>query len=212
MDTFGERLRSEREDRGLSLQAVAETLGVDCDRLQALEQNDFAALPNEAVMVDSLRAYAGCLGVDAELMIEDYVREREQCLRQLAQTLPDRTVETAPAQPGFPRRLAAAMIVTMGALLAAWWMFAGNDAPSAPTQGPADSTQEKRCKPFEINNLWRHPRLENLHFCRILGMINCVDCVDRWATEKRFSGSGGPSSRFGRPPENGRWRPGWVTR
>ena len=29
MNTFGERLRSEREQRGLTIEAVAETLGVD---------------------------------------------------------------------------------------------------------------------------------------------------------------------------------------
>jgi hypothetical protein len=78
-------------------------------------------------------------------------------------------------------------------------------------QGRADSPN-KHCKPIHKHILHRCAALENLHFWRILGMINCVDCIDRWATEKRFSGSGGPSSRFGRPPENGRWRPGWVTR
>jgi cytoskeletal protein RodZ len=84
MDTFGEKLKSEREDRGLSIQAVAEDLGVDHDQLRALERNDFEALPDEAVMVGWLRAYAERLDVDADLMIEDYVQERDKCLRQLA--------------------------------------------------------------------------------------------------------------------------------
>ena len=82
MDTFGDNLKSEREDRGLSIQAVAEILRVDHDRLRALERNDFDALPDEAVMMDCLHGYADCLQVDADLMIEDYVQERERSLRR----------------------------------------------------------------------------------------------------------------------------------
>ena len=36
MDTFGDRLKSEREDRGLSIQAVAEVLRVDHEPLDRL--------------------------------------------------------------------------------------------------------------------------------------------------------------------------------
>ena len=97
MDTFGARLKSEREDRGLAIQAVAETLGVEQDRLLALERNDFEALPEEAEMMACLHAYAECLEVDAELMIEDYVRERDRCLARLAQALSDRDAEISPA-------------------------------------------------------------------------------------------------------------------
>jgi len=130
MDTFGEKLRLEREHRGLSLQAAAEVLGVDHDRLRALERNDFRALPDEAVMLDCLRAYAECLRVDAELMISDYVREREECLRQLADTLPHRTyalpsappVSSVERRPRFALILAASVVVVTAAILGAWWI------------------------------------------------------------------------------------------
>ena len=75
MDTFGERLRNERESRGLTLEAVAETLAIDPACLQALEGNDFQSLPEEGVMMGCLRAYAECLEVDSGL---DGVR-REKC-------------------------------------------------------------------------------------------------------------------------------------
>ena len=71
METFGDKLRIEREHRGLTIRAVAEILGADQDRLLALERNDFEALPDETTMVQCLHAYADCLRVDAELMIED---------------------------------------------------------------------------------------------------------------------------------------------
>ena len=58
MDTFGARLQSEREDRGLTIQAVAERLGVEQDRLLALERNEFEAHPDDAAMLACLSAYA----------------------------------------------------------------------------------------------------------------------------------------------------------
>ena len=143
METFGDRLKTEREGRGLTIRSVAETLGVDQERLQALERNDFASLPDEATMMACLRAYAACLEVDAELMIEDYQSERERCLRQLDAALPDRAVEVPPpAMPSelarrpsaFPRRLATVAVLATVVLAGAWWMLSrdGSTERSAP--------------------------------------------------------------------------------
>jgi len=142
MDTFGDRLRSEREDRGLSIQAVAEILDVDQERLQALERNDFDAMPDEAVLRDCLEGYAECLQVDAELMIEDYVGERDRCLQRLADAIAERAVETAavelaaethPSPRAIPWR--AVLIVGALALLAGWWVFT-RDATTPTTVSP----------------------------------------------------------------------------
>ena len=140
MDTFGTRLQSEREERGLTIQSVAERLGVEQDKLLALERNDFESLPDEAAMMACLSTYAECLDVDAELMIEDYVQERDKCLARLAESVPDRTVEIAPAavpsygdrQPSFPVLpvvyVMAAIIIVVGA----WWMLSGDGVPAVP--------------------------------------------------------------------------------
>jgi len=163
METFGDRLKSEREERGLSIQDVAETLGLDRDWLHALEQNEFARLPDESVMTGCLQAYAECLKVDAELMIEDYVQEREKCLRQLADTLPNRAVEHAAAvdspptveiapttvatgtnrRSGFPRPAAGLVILAVVAGVAAWWMLSGDGtaSKSVPSEPTVTSTE-----------------------------------------------------------------------
>jgi cytoskeleton protein RodZ len=147
MDTFGARLKSEREDRGLTIQDVAETLGVDQNRLLALERNDFEALPGEAVMMACLRAYAECLDVDAELMIEDYAQERDKCLVRLAESVPDRAVEIAPAavpshgsrRQRFPVLPVVFLIVAVVVVAGSWWMFSGDGTASFPEQ-PAAAT------------------------------------------------------------------------
>ena len=160
METFGDKLRIEREHRGLTIRAVAEILGADQDRLLALERNDFEALPDETTMVQCLHAYADCLRVDAELMIEEYIREREKCLRQLADALPGRSAEAPAAaarsvrippsaipaaairssvnrRPRSKLVLAVAGIVVAVAILGAWWMRSGDGIPSSPTPGEA---------------------------------------------------------------------------
>ncbi len=139
MDTFGDRLKAEREDRGLSIQAVAEILRVDHGLLRALERNDFAALPDEAAMMDCLHAYAECLEVDGDLMIEDYVRERDNSLQRLEDIVIEQAGETAPAaiptkaerRPRFSPWLVALVVVAI-AMLAAWWMLSRDGTAPMP--------------------------------------------------------------------------------
>lgn len=141
MDSFGDTLKSEREDRGLSIQAVAEILRVDQGLLRALERNDFDALPDEAAMMDCLHAYAECLEVDADLMIEAYVRERDNSLQRLENLVVGQAAETASAaiptkaerRPRFSPWLVALVVVAI-AMLAAWWMLSRDGtAPIAET-------------------------------------------------------------------------------
>jgi transcriptional regulator with XRE-family HTH domain len=149
MDTFGDKLRTEREDRGLSIQAVAEILGVDHDLLLALDRNDFAALPDEAVMMDCLHAYAECLQVDADLMIEDYVRERDRCLRRLEDVVVQQVAEAAPAaipvkterRPRFSPWLVGLVVVAI-AMLAGWWMLSRDGTEPTPERSVATTPVE----------------------------------------------------------------------
>ena len=146
MDTFGARLQSEREDRGLTIQAAAERVGVEQNRLLALERNDFEALPDESAVTACLNAYAECLEVDAELMIEDYVQERDKCLARLDESVPDRTVEIAPAAvPSYGNRQQSfrllPVVYVMAAILVGvgvWWMLSGDGTPATPE--PATTT------------------------------------------------------------------------
>jgi transcriptional regulator with XRE-family HTH domain len=75
-ETFGYKLGSVREDKGLSIEEVARATGISTHQLEALERDNFAALPGDSIVENYLRAYAQCIDVNAELMIEDYRRER----------------------------------------------------------------------------------------------------------------------------------------
>ena len=145
-DTFGDRLRTEREDRGLTIQAVAEMLEIDPGVLRALERNDFGALPDEDVMDACLHGYAECLRVEAELMIEDYEQERDEFLRRLETAGSVQAADTGSA-PGraaavsgtpTPRWLVALAVVAVA--LVAWWALSksGSTAPETPLTAPSE--------------------------------------------------------------------------
>jgi len=102
-----------------------------------------------------LGAYAECLDVDAELMIEDYVQERDKCLARLAESVPDRTVEIAPAavpsygdrQPSFPVLPVVYVMAAIVIVVGAWWMLSGDGAPAVPE--PTVATESAAPEPVE---------------------------------------------------------------
>lgn len=141
-DTFGNRLRSERTDRGLSVEAVADILGAEPDRLLALERNEFEALPDEGVMRDWLHAYARCLQVDADLMIADYDRERDRWLRRQAGVLAEEAA-AAGRRSRFSRRLLALVVVAI-ALGVGWWVLSRGATAPAPRTSVLGAAIESR--------------------------------------------------------------------
>jgi len=73
----GGRLRHEREERGLTVQQVAEELKLDAAAIIALEQNDFASLGAPVFARGHLRRYATLLGMPDHELLADYDRGRQ---------------------------------------------------------------------------------------------------------------------------------------
>ncbi|MGQ9627555.1 MAG: helix-turn-helix domain-containing protein, partial [Anaerolineae bacterium] len=76
MSALGEMLRRAREEKGISLdQAHAETR-IRKKFLQALEEGDYEALPEEVFVRGFVRAYAAYLGLDAQKALALYFKEK----------------------------------------------------------------------------------------------------------------------------------------
>ncbi|TDI40169.1 MAG: helix-turn-helix domain-containing protein [Acidobacteria bacterium] len=73
--TFGEVLRRERKLRSITLREISATTKIGISLLEALERNDFAALPGGAFTKGFLRAYAVHVGLDPEEMVNHYLYE-----------------------------------------------------------------------------------------------------------------------------------------
>jgi cytoskeletal protein RodZ len=71
----GELLKAVREARGMSLQHVAEATRISVRYLDAIEREDYAALPSAAAFVRGyVREMARLLDLDVERIVEGYMR------------------------------------------------------------------------------------------------------------------------------------------
>lgn len=72
MGAFGDRLRREREMRGITLDEIAESTKISRRHLESLEKEDFESLPGGIFNKGFVRAYARFLGIDEDQAVADY--------------------------------------------------------------------------------------------------------------------------------------------
>ncbi|MFB3814669.1 MAG: helix-turn-helix domain-containing protein [Terriglobales bacterium] len=70
---FGERLKREREMRGVTLDEIANATKIGTRSLRALEEEDFNKLPGGIFNKGFVRAYARYLGIDEDQAVADYL-------------------------------------------------------------------------------------------------------------------------------------------
>jgi transcriptional regulator with XRE-family HTH domain len=73
-ETFGPRLRSERERRGISLETIAAVTKVGAELWEGLERNDFSRWPSGIFARAFVRDYARAVGIDADDVIDEFCR------------------------------------------------------------------------------------------------------------------------------------------
>jgi transcriptional regulator with XRE-family HTH domain len=72
--TFGPRLRSERERRGISLDTIAAATKVSADLWDGLERNDFSRWPSGIFARAFIRDYARAVGLDSDEVVDEFCR------------------------------------------------------------------------------------------------------------------------------------------
>src|SRR5438270_3136829 len=72
MGAFGDRLRREREMRGITLEEITESTKISRRHLEALEGEHFDQLPGGVFNKGFVRAYARFLGIDEDRAVADY--------------------------------------------------------------------------------------------------------------------------------------------
>ena len=73
MGAFGDRLRREREMRGISLEEIVATTKIGTRLLRALENEQFEQLPGGIFNKSYVRAYAKCVGIDEDEAVAAYL-------------------------------------------------------------------------------------------------------------------------------------------
>jgi cytoskeletal protein RodZ len=73
-DTFGPRLRRERERRGITLETIAAVTNVSIDLWKGFEDNDLSRWPKGLFARAFVRDYAKAVGLNAEEVVDDFCR------------------------------------------------------------------------------------------------------------------------------------------
>ena len=82
MESFGQKLRRERESREKPLEEIAGTTKIRLRFLEALETDEFDELPGPAFGKFFIRAYAEVLDLDPEPLIAEYEQEQQRRARE----------------------------------------------------------------------------------------------------------------------------------
>lgn len=89
MGAFGERLRKQREQRGITLEAICGVTKISVRMLRAIEDEKFDQLPGGVFNKGFVRAYARQVGLDEEEALSDYLDALQESQIQEQNILPD---------------------------------------------------------------------------------------------------------------------------
>ncbi len=148
----GETLRDARNRRKLDLSEVEAAIKIRVRYLQAIENEEWDALPGGAYTRGFIRTYAGYLGLDGERLADDYRRSVEP---QGPERAPKRVepVQTGSRREGpwlSSRALIAVVCIGLVAVLVAVAVAGGGGGGSSSTTSSAGSRQgspSKQAKP-----------------------------------------------------------------
>ncbi len=131
--TVGKFLQQERERKGLSLEAVSKVTRISARSLEAMESDDFVALPAPIFIRSFLKAYANVIGVDANKVITLYESQSGMI------GVPP-TAATVPPEKEPSRKILFLLIPILALLIGGGiYLFSSSSpkAPLIPTPAPA---------------------------------------------------------------------------
>jgi cytoskeleton protein RodZ len=122
-ETLGQRLKAERERKGLSVQKAADELHLDAWVVDALESGDYALIGPSVYTKGHLKRYAGVLGLPVAEVLEAYeTRPSASAPPSAAKAAAVRMRTSAPAGSEFQWvQIAGFAVVALGLAGVLWW-------------------------------------------------------------------------------------------
>jgi len=116
MESLGEKLKSTRNEKGLSIDQISRETNISIRFLEALESENFSVFPGEPYVIGFLRNYSSYLELDVQKIISLY-----RALRIQEQPVPvEQLLKPPPKIPGFLFPVLA-IIIVLG--LGGWGIF-----------------------------------------------------------------------------------------
>ena len=154
MGSFGERLRREREMRGVSLDQIVATTKIGRRLLLALEEEQFDLLPGGIFNKSYVRAYAKCVGINEDEAVAEYMQAANEAppdTRVIAQQHASIHSNRPMQRSGFPVLPVLILVVVIAGGIGGWKVYqdrqndrekraampANPDVSPQPTNAPA---------------------------------------------------------------------------
>jgi cytoskeleton protein RodZ len=190
--TIGERLREARMRRGIDIGDVEVATKIRAKYLRALENEEFGMLPGGTFAKTFLRTYAEYLGLDAQLLVEEYRAEHEPRgetdlpLAPRAEGVRDRRGGGPPIGPGTAFAIGIVLLLVLFAIIG----LTGGDEDGGGEQATTTDTtrEEEREAPARERRRERRstPRVLSV---RVVPTGPTYVCVDDGRGTVRFEGN-----------------------
>jgi cytoskeleton protein RodZ len=164
MGSFGDKLRREREMRGVTLDEIAESTKIRRSHLEALEQEDFRDLPGGVFNKGFVRSYARFIGIDEDQAVADYASvSNEVTLPQDQFPLevhdkPDRQLNPRSSQLPLIASVVALVVVVAGYVV----YRAKHHQPESVPASVSAATREPAAQPIDDGSSHASPATDDV--------------------------------------------------
>lgn len=143
MTDFGAGFRKARESSGISIDQIAIETRISSRFLKAIEDEKFHLLPGGIFNRGFVRAYADCLGLDAERAVADY--ERVAAFSQSSEPL--NTAVSPPSQPKSRRHLYLVLLGALALLFVVLYIVTRNSGSTTHSANPQPAAASQLVTP-----------------------------------------------------------------
>ena len=153
MESFGARLKHEREKKGVTLDDISLSTKIGTRLLRALEEEHFEQLPGGIFNKGFVRAYARYVGLDEEQAVADYLAASGDAPLskviepEVAQALETRAEERANGIAQIPWGVLATALVVVAIGFAIWGFYLSEKEKPREAAAPASRPETEQAAP-----------------------------------------------------------------
>jgi cytoskeletal protein RodZ len=203
MQPIGERLREARMRQGVDLTEVEVATKIRAKYLRAMENDEFSMLPGSTYVKSFLRTYAEYLGLDAQLLVEEFRAQHEprgegevRSLAPPSRARPPRDRRGPVGGPPFgPGTLAAGLVVLVLLVLAIIGLASGGGG-SKNAAKPATSAKRHRKRHARPRPAKPRTAIPSTAKLKVVPSETTYLCVDDGHGTKLFEGTIATSQSF----------------